>query len=660
MNESKITITSDFTKFFKAWVTINITSVYTNMLSFYEVASKLIVNLNNLVKTQNNSSTQMDSMVTQTEEYITQVRNYLNSWKENIETEWQNFLQDRTEYEQNFLAQLKETYDNFIKELQQMETDFLSEIQEYWSSKTPIIVSTAEAGMNDLIAIYNRYKQKVDTWNTDITNDVNNAINDTKELMENLQNSLTTFETEQTTIINNKNNAWIELANNFYNEYKDVATEKVDNTDLLTFVKAWGIDNPTKFDKYPLLTFIKFTGSDEPQNPINGDLWLKSYEATSSTLDNNYLWLSCMYIMKFNGSTWEEQMPDNMLYYTSDNKIYVYSISLNDDTRAIEPYRDVSKYGAIDVLSYNTDGYTVTVEENKTMAIQMPFLITREKINSMGVKSFPLFPFRTNQTSCEAEKGFGTNNYTYHSLMGYAKSYFDVSSNENGTVNNKFYSSDGPIHLQPDNCQPSALFPDNLPSGYTFVTGLYPVAFDLVYNSSTNTYAIYINENQYYNLPSGSIPCFTYNALLYYVLNGTLYSMTRLNGTTNTVITGIENERLYISPNADYVFNTKTVYKLSLLTGTKEIIFSEQNTNDTCTYNNDFYITYSNETKTGLAVYLPNTSIRKSFTFNNENEVFGFGGVIFSILFDNPTNGFTLNTNFPYLSVEEIGYIPNV
>lgn len=659
MNESKITITPDFSKFFKAWVTINITSVYTNMLSFYEVASKLIVNLNNLKKAQNNSSNQMDSMVEQTEEYITYVRNYLTTWSGNIHTEWDNFWKDRDEYEQTYLSHLKETYDNFIKELQTIEANFLEEIKNYWSGKTTIIENTAESGMNGLIAIYNKYKQKVDTWNTSITSDVNNAINDTKELMTQLQNKLTTFETEQKAIINSKNEEWTEMANNFYNEYKDVAGELVDNTDLLEFVKTWGKNNPEKFDKYPLLTFIKYTGDTEPTNPEIGDLWLKSYEATRGVRDN-YLWVSCMYIMKYNGSAWEEQMPDNKLYYTSDNKIYVYSITLNEDTRNIEPYYDVSKYGKLDVLSYNISDYTVTIEENKEIAMQMPFLYTREKINSMGVHSLPLFPFRRTQIDCSADKGFGTNNYTYHSLMGNAKSYIDESGDEHGVVNNEFYNSDGGIHLQPDACQSSTLIGHALPSGYQFVAGLYPMSFNLIYNSSTNTYAIYINETQYYNLPVGAIPCFTNNALLYYILNGTLYSMTRLNGTTNTIISGLENERLYISPDVNYVFNTKIVYKSSLLTGTKEIIFVEQNTNDVCTYNNDFYITYSNETKTGLAVYLPNTSIRKSFTFNSENEVIGFGGTIFSILFDTPVNGFTLNTNFPYLSVEEIGYVPNV
>ena len=205
MNESKIAITPDFSKFFKAWVTINITSVYTDMLSFYEVASKLIVNLNNLKKAQNNSSNQMDSMVSQTEEYITYVRNYLTSWSANIHTEWDNFWKDRDEYEQTYLQKLKETYDNFIEELKQIESNFLSEIKAYWSGKTTIIENTAESGMNDLIAIYNNYKGKVDTWNTAITNDVNNAINDTKELMEQLQNKITTFETEQKAIINSKN-----------------------------------------------------------------------------------------------------------------------------------------------------------------------------------------------------------------------------------------------------------------------------------------------------------------------------------------------------------------------------------------------------------------------------------------------------------------------
>lgn len=339
MNESKITITPDFSKFFKAWVTINITSVYTNMLSFYEVASKLIVNLNNLKKAQNNSSSQMDSMVSQTEEYITYVRNYLTSWSANIHTEWNNFLQDRTEYEQNFLTKLKETYDNFIQEMQEMESNFLSEMQEYWSGKTTIIENTSETGMNGLIAIYNKYKEKVDTWSTDVTHDVNNAINDTKELMEDLQNKLTTFETEQKTIINNKNNEWVELANNFYNEYKDVAQEKVDNTDLLEFVKSWGKNNPVKMNIDGIILIIKYFQEEAPSDMEANDLWYKPSMAST----NGGLY-------KYNGTTWEVEALKLDKLYSYNNRLYYLREGINQDIIFNVPLNVASVYS---VISYH-------------------------------------------------------------------------------------------------------------------------------------------------------------------------------------------------------------------------------------------------------------------------------------------------------------------
>lgn len=351
MNESKITITPDFSKFFKAWVTINITSVYTNMLSFYEVASKLIVNLNNLKKAQNNSSSQMDSMVSQTEEYITYVRNYLNSWSANIHTEWNNFLQDRTEYEQNFLAKLKDTYDNFIQEMQEMESNFLSEIQEYWSGKTTDIENIAEAGMNDLITIYNKYKGKVDTWNTAITSDVNNAINDTKELMEDLQNKLTTFETEQKAIINNKNNEWVELANNFYNEYKDVAQEKVDNTDLLDFVKTWGKNNPVKMNIDGIILMIKYFQEETPSDMETNDLWYKPSMAST----NGGLY-------KYNGTNWEVETLRLDKLYSYNNRLYYLREGTNQDITFNVPINVSSVYSVIsyhDNILYMRIGSTI-------------------------------------------------------------------------------------------------------------------------------------------------------------------------------------------------------------------------------------------------------------------------------------------------------------
>lgn len=339
MNESKITITPDFSKFFKAWVTINITSVYTNMLSFYEVASKLIVNLNNLKKAQNNSSDQMDSMVSQTEEYITYVRNYLTSWSANIHTEWDNFWNDRDEYEQTYLQKLKDTYDNFIKELQQIESNFLSEIKAYWSGKTTIIENTAESGMNDLIGIYNKYKGKVDTWNTAITSDVNNAINDTKELMEQLQNKITTFETEQKAIINSKNDEWVEKANNFYNEYKDVAIELVDNTDLLEFVKTWGKNNPLKFNQNGLIIPIKYFGEETPSDMETGDLWYKP--STASTNGGLY---------KYNGTNFEVETLRLDKLYSYNNRLYYLREGINQDITFNVPINVSSVYS---VISYH-------------------------------------------------------------------------------------------------------------------------------------------------------------------------------------------------------------------------------------------------------------------------------------------------------------------
>ena len=410
MNESKIAITPDFSKFFKAWVTINITSVYTNMLSFYEVASKLIVNLNNLKKAQNNSSEQMDSMVSQTEEYITDVRNYLTSWSGNIHTEWDNFLQDRTEYEQNFLTQLKETYDNFIKELQQIESNFLDEIQAYWSGKTTIIENTAETGMNGLIAIYNRYKQKVDTWSTDVTNDVNNAINDTKELMEQLQNKLTTFETEQKAIINSKNDEWVEKANNFYNEYKDVAIELVDNTDLLDFVKTWGKNNPVKMNIDNIIITIKYFGEDTPTDMETDDLWYKP----SMTIINEGLY-------KYNGTNWEVEALRTDKLYSYNNRLYY----LTDAITPVKTYT-IDALSLIYVLSYHDNLLYVRVHTNNDI---YEINIETDKVTLIASNVSYLNDIST------APLGNYSDRFLYYNNQYYF-TYSDTSSSKNYVVNN--------------------------------------------------------------------------------------------------------------------------------------------------------------------------------------------------------------------------------
>lgn len=410
MNESKIAITSDFTKFFKAWVTINITSVYTNMLSFYEVASKLIVNLNNLKKAQNNSSAQMDSMVSQTEEYITYVRNYLNSWSANIHTEWDNFWQDRTEYEQNFLTQLKETYDNFIQELQQIESNFLDEIQAYWSSKTTIIENTSETGMNSLIAIYNRYKAKVDTWSTDVTNDVNNAINDTKELMEDLQNKLTAFETEQKAIINSKNDEWVEKANNFYNEYKDVAQEKVDNTDILEFVKTWGKNNPVKMNIDSLIIMVKYFQEETPTDMEANDLWYKpSMASMNGTL------------YKYNGTNWEVEALRTDKLYSYNNRLYY----LTDAITPVKTYT-IDTSSTVSVLSYHDNLLYV-------------WLHTDNKIYEINIETDTLTLIASNVSYLDGVSSSPLGNYSDRFLYYNNQYYFtynDTSSAKNYVVNN--------------------------------------------------------------------------------------------------------------------------------------------------------------------------------------------------------------------------------
>ena len=410
MNESKITITSDFTKFFKAWVTINITSVYTNMLSFYEVASKLIVNLNNLKKAQNNSSEQMDSMVSQTEEYITDVRNYLTSWSANIHTEWDNFLQDRNEYEQTYLDKLKDTYDNFIKELQQIESNFLSKMQQYWSGKTTIIENTTEAGMNGLIAIYNKYKGKVDTWSTDVTNDVNNAINDTKELMEALQNKLTTFETEQKAIINSKNDEWVEMANNFYNKYKDVAIELVDNTDLLAFVKTWGKSTPVKMNIDNIIITIKYFGEDTPTDMETDDLWYKP----SMTIINEGLY-------KYNGTNWEVEALRTDKLYSYNNRLYY----LTDAITPVKTYT-IDALSLIYVLSYHDNLLYVRVHTNNDI---YEINIETDKVTLIASNVSYLNDIST------APLGNYSDRFLYYNNQYYF-TYSDTSSSKNYVVNN--------------------------------------------------------------------------------------------------------------------------------------------------------------------------------------------------------------------------------
>lgn len=407
MNESKITITPDFSKFFKAWVTINITSVYTDMLSFYEVASKLIVNLNNLKKAQNNSSSQMDSMVSQTEEYITYVRNYLTSWSTNIHTEWNNFLQDRTEYEQNFLAQLKETYDNFIKELQQIESNFLSEIQQYWSGKTTIIENTTEAGMNGLIAIYNKYKGKVDTWNTAITSDVNNDINDTKELMEQLQNKITTFETEQKAIINSKNDEWVKKANNFYNEYKNVAIELVDNTDLLEFVKNWGKNTPVKMNIDSLIIILKYFQEETPSDMETNDLWYKPSM-------NGVLY-------KYNGTNWEVEALRTDKLYSYKNRLYY----LTDAITPVKTYT-IDTPSNVSVLSYHDNLLYVRLH-------------TTNNIYEINIETDTLTLIASNVSYLDGVSSSPLGNYSDRFLYYNNQYYFtynDTSSAKNYVVNN--------------------------------------------------------------------------------------------------------------------------------------------------------------------------------------------------------------------------------
>ncbi len=627
MNESKITITPDFSKFFKAWVTINITSVYTNMFSFYEVASKLIVNLNNLKKAQNNSSAQMDSMVTQTEEYITYVRNYLNSWSANIHTEWNNFLQDRTEYEQNFLTKLKDTYDNFIKELQQIESNFLAELKAYWSGKTTIIENTTESGMNDLIGIYNRYKGKVDTWNTDITNDVNNAINSTKELMENLQNSLTTFETEQKAIINSKNDEWLEKANNFYNEYKDVAQELVDNTDLLEFVKSWGKNKPVKFNQNGLIIPIKYFGEETPTDMTPDDLW---YKPSMASVNGG--------LYKYNGTNWTVEVLRMDKLYSYNNRLYYLTEEINHDIIFNVPINTTGVYSVIsyhDNILYMKIGGTIYEcnLETKTVTNTWENVNHLDYVNTRVIGNHTdIFIFANNKYYF----GYSDNNvnkfYYVNSIQDFVNQNFNEIVQNEGYERELSYINGG--YRNNFNFVPVATV-GSYAQEYATYNAINHYTYPIILKGFNSTNAILgINDNNEFLLMSGA----GVGSSIYPILE---------NGYGSDIWLELNNiySKIGFAPKNSFMNNQQYTYQ-------DEVI------GDKFYLTNNYYYKFNSSSKLLRRVNLSNNNVQ-DFTYDTVFDMIDDYILDISNTSDNTVISL-LSPNSTISELAEIGYVPNV
>lgn len=402
MNTPNLEITSDFYRYFYAWVEVSIPSVYTNTFSYYETLSKLVISLNELRDNQNLTSKQMDSLVEQVKTYMNKVRDYLDKYKQMLEKEWNDYREDRIKFEDNFYKRLLNLYRAFIQKLQEIERAFIEEITTFWNEKSTIIHNILEETERKIKELEQKYKDEIENWYTELLQYTNEQLESVENEYIALESDVDKFNTDNKERINREfesvlndfnnlksqldlllqacNTKWDSLKSEFdsyidshvqdletlRDYYKNLYMDKVKEY-TESHVTNWVLEllNNTDLSKgedHYLFKKITYTGKDEPSTPSTGEIWLKTNVVRYFAKEMNYYILE-----KYNGNEWE--ILTDGLYMTNDNHIYYPTYLAFNNGGTIDfknnmmfagfRYRDNKTY-AITIKRTNTDGEYLT------------------------------------------------------------------------------------------------------------------------------------------------------------------------------------------------------------------------------------------------------------------------------------------------------------
>lgn len=583
MDNPNFNITTDFYQYFNAWSYVSVPSVYTNLLSYYEVIGKLIPSLEELQKTQNLTSAQMDSLVAQVLPYLEMVRDYLVKWRASIVVEWDKFRQNRIDYENNYKIKLKQTYDIFIAQLKEMEANYLKEFNTYWSNNTTILSGTLDNAYTNLVNKGNQILNNMLSWYTNYKDNVNNNLSITKnkyiELDKNVELWYTNFlqkikewhdnylpiindfKTNLDHLYNINEEEWERLVREFYNKYKDSATNLVNNANFMEFIIKMRneIYNEFQYPNKALFKIINYVGPNEPDNPQIGEVWL--YINTRVDVE-----------------TIKSYTTNDLKIYTEDGFIPLYDDNLYMD-QDYHVYYPTTKL--IDTLTeeistptgsdFNPSAWYIPVGYQYLKGV--PYVISLQQYSSACYMRTRLDYGRHSYSYCASNRGFGAYNLIYHNInndfqriLTLTNGYICLQNGKGIFVGGKELNNFEP-NPYANVCDDEAEEPIFNESGYKLVTGLYHVSVPIIYQEVMNSYYLYnIEQKMLYQLPFNTMPRFTYKDNLYFIntITGEVGYINTKNGATKYLNWNKfkDIDTLQINDDETYIYSNKEVYKI--------------------------------------------------------------------------------------------------
>lgn len=369
-------------KYLSAYINICIPTIYNNGLSYYEVASKLLEQLNVLKTNQDITSEDYTLISEYVVMEINSIKTLMNNFKNNIITEWNNYDNNKDELKDNTINELSNKTEQFITEITTISDNFITEIHNtfnnYASNLTNISDTATESFENKLQEYRNTIQSSFNNLDSTLTSTLDNLYSS----YQNLEDSVISFRSGWQTLMNEKTTFYHNEIHQYDSDINNLPNEIVNATDMTSDIIKWAFNNPDKFPKNSLFIKINYMSDTEPielkekeywYNTSNNTLYYKiNNELTIVPLSNNFIYLfehRIFFVMDARDNSIRITIPNtfftnlnNILSY-HDKQLILYNYSTKDLAVVNIETQDFQVYKNIDIRFYNerTGNYTDTL-----------------------------------------------------------------------------------------------------------------------------------------------------------------------------------------------------------------------------------------------------------------------------------------------------------
>lgn len=497
-------------------VSVTLPTVYVNELSYYEVCSKLIVQLNDIRANQDDNSLNMNTLANWLHEQLEEQEAYLqqfhtdftkdlNTYLQTSQTKWNNFLaQELTKYN-NYYADITNRMNIWTNNFKTAMATYKTELTNKHNAYNTYLTNRHTTHTTNLTTLVNNYKTYINNQKTALTTELTNNLEAVITKYQNLIESIATAKNTMTTIINNKATQWNNLVDDFINQFSNAPEQVIQNNDIFNQILDYLKTLPSSLQDVgtPIYKNIQYIGADKPVSPKAGEVWLKDITEADGARNITYKQLQ-----RYDGSNWLV-ICDNNMYITYDYHVYIC------DNIPLPVISDTQE--TMTGEGYNTTAWYVPVGYGAQNGV--PKLYSLQQYNTATELEVELDYNNHAYSHCVSPRGYGAYNLKYKNINNDFQRILTLQNGDvclqNGKgifVGNEYASNKFP-NPYPNNCNTGEDTPITTNSDYTLVTGLFNIGFPIVYSTQYEQYFAYYN-NQF--LPIGtSQPRFSVGTVVY-------------------------------------------------------------------------------------------------------------------------------------------------